>query len=278
MPGKPKKIELQCDYCKETYFGQKRKIYKNRFCSQVCKNLFYSKKIDIVCNQCGKVTAHTKSSVDRNKTGRFYCAPECYWNHRKCDDSVYKNCEKCGESTKRKSGICQLCDTVSLCCTSCKMEFQSSLKNKLFCSESCRKEYYKKHYDYSRNNKDLCECGGFKTRGYNRCKNCVSKTFISDDTPIGELIYKNHHKSSAFALIRSRARAYIKRVVENRCCAICQYDRHVEVCHIKGIAEFDLETPICEVNHIDNLLLLCPTHHWEFDNGILVIDHWGNES
>jgi len=54
-------------------------------------------------------------------------------------------------------------------------------------------------------------------------------------------------------------------------CIACGYEKHVEVCHIKSVSEFDDNVTISEINHIDNLIGLCPTHHWEFDNGHLKI-------
>ena len=49
------------------------------------------------------------------------------------------------------------------------------------------------------------------------------------------------------------------------------YDKHYEVCHIKAVSDFSEDTPITVINHIDNLVALCPNHHWEFDNGLLDI-------
>lgn len=50
---------------------------------------------------------------------------------------------------------------------------------------------------------------------------------------------------------------------------ICGYSKHVEICHVKDICEFSIETLITEINSIKNLKALCPTHHWEFDHGYL---------
>ena len=55
-------------------------------------------------------------------------------------------------------------------------------------------------------------------------------------------------------------------------CLMCGYNKHFHVCHIKAVKDFDLSTLISEVNHIDNLIALCPTHHWEFDNGYLRLE------
>jgi predicted restriction endonuclease len=50
-------------------------------------------------------------------------------------------------------------------------------------------------------------------------------------------------------------------------CEVCGYNTHVEVCHIKSVSSFSDDTLITEINSIDNLVGLCPNHHWEFDNG-----------
>ena len=52
-------------------------------------------------------------------------------------------------------------------------------------------------------------------------------------------------------------------------CAICGYDKHIEVAHIKAVSEFDDNATIGEINAITNLIGLCPNHHWEYDNGLL---------
>jgi predicted restriction endonuclease len=54
-----------------------------------------------------------------------------------------------------------------------------------------------------------------------------------------------------------------------RKCEFCGYPRHVECCHIREIADFPNEATLGEVNAVDNLVLLCPNHHWELDHGFL---------
>jgi predicted restriction endonuclease len=51
-------------------------------------------------------------------------------------------------------------------------------------------------------------------------------------------------------------------------CECCGYDKYVQICHIKGISTFHLDRKIIDINHLDNLVALCPNHHWEFDKGI----------
>jgi predicted restriction endonuclease len=77
-----------------------------------------------------------------------------------------------------------------------------------------------------------------------------------------------HHKSSAFALVRTRARAVMKKLGINKC-ENCGYDKHIEVAHIKAIGLFTLETLINIINSPRNLLALCPNYHWEYDHSLL---------
>ena len=52
-------------------------------------------------------------------------------------------------------------------------------------------------------------------------------------------------------------------------CFVCGYTHHVQVCHKKAVSDFDDKALVKEINDIDNLVALCPNHHWEFDNKIL---------
>ncbi len=52
-------------------------------------------------------------------------------------------------------------------------------------------------------------------------------------------------------------------------CANCNYNKHVEVCHIKGISDFPDDAQVKEINHVDNLRYLCRNCHWELDNGLI---------
>ena len=60
-----------------------------------------------------------------------------------------------------------------------------------------------------------------------------------------------------------------------KACQKCSYDKHVELCHIKPINSFDDSATVGEINDPKNLLVLCPNHHWEFDNGILKLEEIG---
>ena len=85
----------------------------------------------------------------------------------------------------------------------------------------------------------------------------------------GELFEDRKNWQSARSSIQKDARRMYFEHNQNPKCAICGYDKHVEVAHIKSVSDFDDNTKISIINSIDNLIGLCPNHHWEYDNGIL---------
>jgi 5-methylcytosine-specific restriction endonuclease McrA len=56
-------------------------------------------------------------------------------------------------------------------------------------------------------------------------------------------------------------------------CAVCDYDIHVQIAHIKPVSKFKSSAFISDINAQSNLIALCPNHHWEYDHKILNIDH-----
>lgn len=88
----------------------------------------------------------------------------------------------------------------------------------------------------------------------------------------GELFSNRKNWQSARTAIQRMARAVYKEHTQSPQCLICGYDKHVEVAHIKAVAEFDDNATIGEINSINNLIGLCPNHHWEFDNKLLKLN------
>ena len=87
----------------------------------------------------------------------------------------------------------------------------------------------------------------------------------------GELFSERKNWQSARTAIRKIAQKTYFANVQNPKCAICGYTNHVEVAHIKSVSDFDDSALISEINSIDNLIGLCPNHHWEYDNGLITI-------
>lgn len=49
----------------------------------------------------------------------------------------------------------------------------------------------------------------------------------------------------------------------------CGYAAYVEACHRIPVSDFPPTATIGEINHPNNLVGLCPNHHWELDHGLL---------
>lgn len=85
----------------------------------------------------------------------------------------------------------------------------------------------------------------------------------------GELFSNLKNWQTARSAIRKDAQNIFNKSNKPKCCAICGYDKHIEVAHIKAVSDFENTTLVSEINNIDNLIALCPNHHWEYDNGLL---------
>ena len=98
---------------------------------------------------------------------------------------------------------------------------------------------------------------------------CLNETNSILDKTKQELFENRKNWQSARSTIQKNARSvYFDNTVSPKC-EICGYTHHVEVAHIKPVSGFPESATIREINSIDNLIGLCPNHHWEYDNGIL---------
>lgn len=102
------------------------------------------------------------------------------------------------------------------------------------------------------------------------CTACAKKP-LSLSTTIGELSCSS--RTQAHARIRQQARQIFGRSDRPKRCMKCGYDRIFHVCHVIAIEKFPLTATLAEVNDLQNLVALCPNHHWEFDNGCLTLHH-----
>ena len=96
--------------------------------------------------------------------------------------------------------------------------------------------------------------------------------YIKNDITLktkGELFENRKNWQSARTTIQRMARAIFKENNPNPSCQICGYNKHIEVAHIKAVSEFSDDTLLTTINSIDNLIGLCPNHHWEYDNNML---------
>jgi hypothetical protein len=181
----------------------------------------------------------------------------------------------------------------SMNCTNCNVTLEDvltkqQLNNKIrarrinpncniFCSQSCGTTFNnlnKKTGKAKAGIKKKCKvtgCDNFIPRhGKQFCIECrIEKdkalTYLTNPTK-SELQYSI--RSSPYSYIRYHARQVVAKDWIKECYN-CKYSKHVELAHIKGIAEFSNESRINEINEPSNLMFLCPNCHWEFDRGRL---------
>ncbi len=87
----------------------------------------------------------------------------------------------------------------------------------------------------------------------------------------GTLFATRKNWQSARTEIRRRAAEVFELSGLSKPCATCGYETYTEICHRKAVSSFPPEATLAEINAAENLVALCPNHHWEFDNGLLVV-------
>lgn len=156
-----------------------------------------------------------------------------------------------------------------------KDNFSTTMKRK-FCNQSCAAKYNSKnreHSAYKTGKMYYCpKCGvelgvGPKFSRKRCCDSCNPNIVDWDNITLEETREKRNYQINS--RIRELARVAFERSGIEKKCVNCGYKKHVEICHIKGISEFNGQTPISEINDINNLISLCPNCHWELDHNIL---------
>lgn len=231
---------------------------KKLFTPEEFKQAKGSAFLDLECLSCGQVFSKKKTQIksdeQRNKHqgGRrgSFCSPTCATNAQK-KEKLKHNCKTCGKEFRRKA---------------------SDIRSEnVFCSHSCAATFNntgnRKHGKDKYNN--CPPCGAKKRQSSKQCKSChiKSKATLTRTTK-GELF-----KDKSWANARSSIQTHARKVLENsdkpKQCKACNYDLHVDCCHIRDVSDFPDSALINEINALDNLVWLCKNHHWEFDHGYL---------
>jgi hypothetical protein len=151
----------------------------------------------------------------------------------------------------------------------------SETRVKKFCNHSCATAHMNRTVPIKRKQKAVkrCACGTEIKQKSTMCATCrkASARDKLGSTTKGELLSRRKGYASARATIREHAALTFSENCTERMCSACGYDKYVEVAHIKSVASFPDSATLAEINHPDNLVGLCPTHHWEFDAGFLVL-------
>ena len=148
-------------------------------------------------------------------------------------------------------------------CRNCGVE----TSNPSFCSRSCAATLTNKT-PKRKGRVWLCgDCGCQVPERRKFCRNCHPFFVDWSTVTLAQMRARALYQHSA--RIRGIARSIYRQSDKPKRCAICGYDRHYEICHVRAINEFSDETPIATINALSNLVALCPNHHWELDNGYL---------
>jgi len=173
-------------------------------------------------------------------------------------------------------------------CFCCKRQFNKSPSEikrsktgRHFCSRSCSAKVT--NVGQRRNPPVDRICKGCKvtyhTTGQHRsisfCKKCSGELnqhkFMTLREAQESEYLKGRHRSWINSRVRNFARSWNKNLKEHPC-QNCGYSKHVEFCHIKSIASFDLDAKLGEINSPENIAILCRNCHWEFDHGEITIE------
>lgn len=172
---------------------------------------------------------------------------------------------------KNKGRICVNCQKLTLnpkfCCKSCAISYiNKTTPPKRKRTKKCSKcDNLIKRWDYT-----LCEEHWLEH--LSNKKEAIRELTLADYWAKNSL--KNLHVSSKNAHIRGLARSWFKELV-NLPCFKCGYNKHVELCHIKAIKDFDETAKLKEVNGENNIIQLCPNCHWEFDKSLFSLNDIG---
>lgn len=153
-------------------------------------------------------------------------------------------------------------------------EMKKSKSGRVFCSRSCSAKINNRQSPKRRPEGVCKKCGSPCRSKWHHCPDCSigrndPRVYITLEDVVRSHMERKKPDANLYTGIRGRARtkAYS---IKDKVCEICGYDKHTQVCHKKAISDFELSASINEeINHIDNLMVLCPNCHWELDNGLL---------
>jgi len=169
--------------------------------------------------------------------------------------SAEKSRNKSLDEYYKSPNICKSCGSVIKVNDKQKV---SEVRKKQFCNQSCGVTF---------NNKIR----------YRETKPKKEKNVIPERYSYFDGVTKKSYfdKKGVYYKFRAEIRKHAQWVYQknngDKTCKVCGYDKHIQVCHIKSVSSFGDDDLITDINSFDNLIGLCPNHHWEYDNGYLVL-------
>lgn len=171
---------------------------------------------------------------------------------------------------------------MSIICKECKKEFIKKWYKQQFCCVKCSNSYNNKKTVRPKKSKKCKYCDNLiygRITNQQCCSICTTKSkklrSIEHCKNVQNITLKELRKKYTTGDYHAKIRGWSRQVYSNNDgivqCKICGYRLHCDVCHIKPIAKFSDDTLVTKVNDFSNLVCLCPNHHWEFDNGIIIL-------
>jgi len=141
-------------------------------------------------------------------------------------------------------------------------QIRKSKSGRAFCSRSCSAKWSNRTPKRAKT-RSCKDCGKPVHSNRTYCHDCW-ETRKNRDPTLGEITGKARYQ--VHAQVREMARRAYKNAGRSLVCVVCGYTKKVDVGHISPLSDFDLSTPLSEVNAQTNLMAFCPNHHWEFDH------------
>lgn len=213
--------------------------------------------VTIICQCCSKEFTTNKKNILKSFKERekvvSYCSAKCSNTARSKDSRKDVSCTNCNKTFSKtlsaiKKSSNHFCNKSCAASTNNKIHIKRELtRTCVQCNETVftyRHTRCQKHHEEFKQNQYIN-----KTIGEYRNK----------------LSVKGKHQSWINSHIRLFAKSWNKDLTKLPC-AKCNYTKHVELAHIKGISTYNDETLLSVVNNKSNIIQLCPNCHWEFDN------------
>jgi hypothetical protein len=162
------------------------------------------------------------------------------------------------EKYYQNPNICKTCGSIIDVSDNQKV---SEVKKKNFCNQSCSATFNNKLRVENTSKDTKKSKSNLKPEKYSYFDGISKKMFFE--------------KKGIYYKFRAEIRKHAQWIYSinngSKTCKVCGYDKHIQVCHIKSVSSFNDDDLITKINSIDNLIGLCPNHHWEYDNGYLVL-------
>jgi hypothetical protein len=151
-------------------------------------------------------------------------------------------------------------------------QVKKSKSGYIFCSRSCAATFNNKKHPKRHFTKTCNICKSLIRSDSKYCSGCYKENHYLDNKTLEQATQRRKNDNNRYCQIRQISRKKYLQSDKPKCCEVCGYDKHIEICHIKDIASFSKTTLVSEINDLSNLIALCRNHHWELDHGHLTIE------